>query len=89
MPPGVSAREAAGSLAERLRREAGLDAVKQINRAFQIAFARPPTNAERKAAQQFLAGQTTTRKPETDPARSALIDFCHVILNANELIYLD
>jgi len=86
---GEFAREAAGHFAERLRREAGNESAKQIERAFQIAFARPPTKTERKAGQQFLIEQATRRKSDADRQRAALVDFCHVILNANELIYID
>jgi hypothetical protein len=86
---GEFAREAAGHFAERLRREAGPEPTKQIDHAFQIAFARQPTKAEQKAGQQFLIEQGATRKADTEPQQAALIDFCHVILNANELIYID
>jgi len=86
---GEFAREAAGQFAERLRREAGNESAKQIDHAFQIAFARQPTKAERKAAQQFLVEQRVIRKSDANPQRAALTDFCHVILNANELIYID
>jgi hypothetical protein len=72
-----------------LWREAGHEPAKQVERAFQIAFARQPTKVERKAGQQFLIEQAATRKSDADPQRAALIDFCHVILNANELIYID
>ena len=86
---GEFAREAAGHFAERLRRETGNDPLKQIERAFQIAFARQPTKAERKAGQQFFIEQRAIRKSDADPQQAVLIDFCHVILNANELIYID
>jgi hypothetical protein len=86
---GEFVREAAGHFAERLRREAGHEPVKQIDRAFHTVFARQPTKVERKSGQQFLLDQRVLRKSDADPQRAALTDFCHVILNANELIYID
>ncbi len=83
---GEFTREAAGHFATRLRREAGNDVPKQIERAFQLAFTRPPSNVERVTALKFLQVQTATR--HADPT-AALVDFCHVLLNASELIYLD
>ena len=83
---GEFAREAAAHFAARLRREAGVDASKQIARAFQLAVTRPPGKVERVTARRFLQEQTTTRDAD---ANVALADFCHVLLNASELIYPD
>jgi len=83
---GEFTREAAVQFAARLRREAGVDASKQIERAFQLAFTRPPGKVERVTALKFLQEQTTTRDAD---ATAALADFCHVLLNASELIYPD
>ena len=83
---GEFTREAAAHFAARLRREAGSDATKQIERAFQLAFTRPPSKVERVTAMKFLREQTTTRNAD---ASAALADFCHVLLNASELIYPD
>jgi hypothetical protein len=44
-------------LAVRLMRECGADAVRQINRAYELALARYPTAAEMASARDFLAGQ--------------------------------
>jgi hypothetical protein len=97
---GEFTREAASEFARRLERETTrrgdwtdelCESVTdtQIERAFQIAFARLPTNDERKSIREFLAQQAVKRSGSASPARAALIDFCHVILNANELIYPD
>ena len=83
---GEFAREAAVHFATRLKREAGDDPTKQIERAFQLAFNRVPSKVERITAVNFLREQTATR--HADPA-VALADFCHVLLNSNELIYSD
>ena len=86
---GEFARESARHFAERLSREAGSAPKGQIERAFQIAFARRPTRTEREFALQFLGEQKAARQAEFDPEKAALVDFCHMILNANELIYID
>lgn len=86
---GEFAREAAAEFARRLQREAGANTAQQIERAFQIAFIRLPTSDEQKTVREFLAEQAVKRKESDDPACAALVDFCHVLLNANELIYLD
>jgi hypothetical protein len=70
-------RAQAGKLAERIGREAGGDAGRQAQLAFELAYARPPNAAEKKAAIEFLAGQ-----PE------ALIDFCQALFNSNEFVYM-
>ena len=83
---GEFTRGAASRFAERLRREAGSNSGAQIELAFQLAFTRPPNSVERAAAFKFLGNQAATRRAD---ARAALADFCHVLLNASELIYPD
>jgi hypothetical protein len=84
---GEFAREAAAQFAARLRRECGGDAEKQIARAFQLAFTREPSEAERSSTLGFLGTQAGTRA--TGGEEGALTDFCHVLLNTNELIHPD
>jgi hypothetical protein len=61
--------------AERVRKEAGDDPVQQINLAYRIALARPPSQAELAVALD-LAGS------------HSLTDVAHVILNLSEFLYL-
>lgn len=87
---GEFCREAARQFAGRLRSKAGDETVKQIERAFQIAFTRLPTERERTMAGAFLHEQSERYKADgPSAASSALVDFCHVLLNASELIYPD
>jgi hypothetical protein len=72
----VFALDMARRLAERLRREAGQDPGSQVRRAFELAFCRPPTPAEASEAASLVA-------------RHGLMALCRVILNTNELIYLE
>ena len=60
----------------RVEREAGADAAAQVNRAFQLAFGRPPTRDE-------LAGATQLVRAD------GLFALCRMLLNANEFVYLD
>ena len=62
---------------ERLKREAGPDASAQVNRAFELALSRPPSQSEAERAVAFIRG---------DP--QGLEDFCHVLFNLNEFVYL-
>jgi cytochrome c551/c552 len=62
--------------AERLRREAGPDAARQIDLAYRLALARPPTPAERSRMLAFLQ-------------RESLEQLARVILNLNEFVYAD
>ena len=62
--------------------------------AYRLALGRPPESDELEQAARFLdcqarmAGSLATQtKTGTDHA--SLVDFCHVLLNSNEFIYLD
>ena len=66
-----------GAFAKRVRELAGDDAGKQIDRAYLLALARPPSATERATALKFLA-----------PGGDALVDFCHALLNINEFVYV-
>ena len=83
---GEFAREAAVHFATRLKQEVGDDSPQQIERAFQLAFNRAPSKSERATAANFLREQSATRHADT---AGALVDFCHVLLNSNELVYSD
>ena len=83
----------AGKLAARVKKEAGVAADKQAERALWLAFSRAPS-AERvtdavafmkKQAETHQAGGRGTEAAETE----ALIDLCHVLFNCNEFIFLD
>ena len=62
--------------AERLKQEAGDHPAAQVSLGFALAFGRSASIEEQKAA------ETTIRK-------EGLFAFCHVLLNANEFVYLD
>ena len=86
-------------LADRLVEEAGDDPAKQVERAFRLAFCRPPTPGELAATTRFLdrearelvADSAGTSEPIDPEAASApaLEQFCRVIFNSNEFVYTD
>jgi hypothetical protein len=90
---GRFAHEQAAAFAARLEFEA--DASSRINRAFHLAFGRPPTDNERHDSLIFLTEQARRiegrPRPEdrTDPSGEALRAFCLVLLNANEFVTVD
>jgi len=62
--------------AERLAAEHGSNIDAQVERAFQLAFARSPDMTERELSRKTIA-------------QHGLWQFCRAILNANEFIYID
>lgn len=65
----------AGLFAERLEREAADDARAQVDLGFQLAFGRPPDQAERQESLEFVS-------------QYGLVAFCRALFNANEFVYI-
>ncbi|MHB1425625.1 MAG: PSD1 and planctomycete cytochrome C domain-containing protein [Gemmataceae bacterium] len=88
-------RTRAGDFAKRLLKDAGGDSAKAVDRAYCLAFGRPPTEVERRAGVEFLAQQNrerSARNPKQAPdeiRRQALTDYCQVLFGLNEFIYVD
>ncbi|MBL8865836.1 MAG: DUF1553 domain-containing protein, partial [Planctomycetia bacterium] len=74
--------EFAKAFAAKVRTEAGNDRMKQRDRVFLRALSRSPSDAERTAADKFLATHPGT-------SEDALVDLCHAVLNLNEFLYVD
>jgi hypothetical protein len=74
------AREQSVVFARRLLAECGDRPEKIVARAWQLAFGRPATPAEREHALTFLKKKTLA---------AALPDLCLALFNANEFIYID
>jgi hypothetical protein len=64
----------AGRFARRLEREAGADVAVQVERAFRLAFGRPPSAVERAAGVRLVRAR-------------GLAALCRALLNANEFLY--
>lgn len=72
----------AKSFSARVQKEAGLSPEKVVDRAFLLAFSRPPTSEERATLLDFL-------KQHKGPFPDAVTDLCHALLNLNEFLYVD
>jgi mono/diheme cytochrome c family protein len=66
----------AGYFAQRLEKEVGTDAQQQIVRAFGLAFGRAPDAGEVRLGRDLIA-------------QHGLPQFCRVLLNASEFVYID
>jgi hypothetical protein len=76
----------AAEFAKRIKSDAGNDREAQIRLAFQLAYGRPATASELEQSLEFL-NQQAARNAEA--ASAVLTDFCHVLLNSNEFLYVD
>ena len=72
----------ANAMARRLSDPPSATLEERVQRAYELAYGRKPTAGELKDATEFL--QTNAGQSE-----EALVDFCHVILNSNEFLYVD
>jgi mono/diheme cytochrome c family protein len=79
----------AEALATRLRKEHPADETARLDAAYRLTFARPPTDAERRRAVAFLDEQAKRLTAGKDGRAAAWTDLCHVLLNANEFLYVD
>ena len=77
----------ARALAERLQGDSLGSPSERLRRAFDLAWGRDPTDDEFGAALDFVGAADGEDPPPLDSER--LIDFCHVLLNSNEFLYLD
>lgn len=89
--------------AEHVRNEAGKDPRSQIERAFWLAFSRPPDSKEMQVTLDFLTRQQDYHGRHNEqllelgidpaeilsPAAAALVDLCHSLFNANEFVYVN
>jgi mono/diheme cytochrome c family protein len=66
----------AGHWAQRLEKDAGADPAAQVRRAFRLALAREPADAELAAAKTLVQS-------------AGLVQFCRMLLNANEFVTID
>jgi hypothetical protein len=72
----------AKAFARRLSQPSSATLDERIATAYTLAYGRSPTGDEARAATEFLR---STAADDQD----ALVDFCHVILNSNEFLYVD
>ena len=60
----------------------------RIRAAYETAFGRPPNANEYKAATDFLQSQAQAHG-EKQPAEKSWSDFCHVLFNVKEFVFLN
>ena len=88
-------RTAALDFADRLLEEAGSESAKCVDRGYQLAVSRSPSDTERLASLEFLETQIrdrTTRDSKTpaiEAHRRALADWCQILFSLNEFLYID
>jgi hypothetical protein len=71
----------AKALARRLN-ESSKTLDERVTAAYRAAFSREPTNEESRVGVEFLQASSAS-------GEEALVDFCHVLLNSNEFLYMD
>lgn len=76
----------AAEFARRVQSAAGSERDSQIVLAYRLAYGREPSDTERTAAIEFLNQQAARNAAA---ASATLTDFCQVLLNSNELLYVD
>lgn len=77
--------EWAQAFARRVRNDAGMSTASQIERAYRLAFSRPPSQEETRAALAFL----NRHEKFAGDKEASFVDFCHMLLNSNEFVYLN
>ena len=81
--------------ARRLTKECGDDTTRLVNRAFELAIARTPSESEAAASHNFIASQDERRhhrEPDQPPDMTrqlAITDFCQTLFGLNEFLYVD
>lgn len=62
-----------------------------VEKAFEISFARLPSNTELNASIEFIEAQSKSRsdRAEENPRFEALTDYCQSLFGLNEFIYVD
>ena len=87
MVNGSFSRMRAEAFAQRLAEESNLDPSALVNLAVRLAWGRLPTEAEQKLAIEYI-GSDVQVDSKSD-GRDRWVDFCHVLLNSSEFIYVD
>jgi hypothetical protein len=81
-------RNQARYFAQRLRNEAPESLEKQVTRAWELAYGRPPEAGESEVALRFVRKQLEPQKG-VDPELAALTNLCQQLLSSNEFLYVD
>ncbi|MBS0205777.1 MAG: DUF1553 domain-containing protein [Planctomycetes bacterium] len=88
-------RTTALDFADRLLMQTGTEPAKCVERGYQLAVCRAPSDTERQASVEFLETQIqarTTRDSKTsvdEARRRAVADWCQILFSLNEFLYVD
>ena len=83
-------RQQAEKLSERIRLSKDDSLESMVDRGYQLAFGRLPTDSERERMIAFVEHQKTASNGDSEESnKQSLIEFCHVLLCLNEFIYID
>jgi hypothetical protein len=77
----------AKKLAEQLAEGKYATPDEMLSAAFRLAWGRPPTESELSSALRFIAAALAEEQWTFD--RDRLVDFCHVLFNSNEFLYVE
>ncbi len=89
---GQYARDRAGAMAKRLSTVAdSTDPESVLRSAFHLAWGRDPSPQQMTAALTFLSasGAESADGQEDLPKEERYVDFCHVLFNSNQFLYVD
>jgi hypothetical protein len=75
----------AKDLAARVRNDAGMDRASQVERAWKLVYSRDAAAGETADALAFLDRQTRI----AGSADQAFVDFCHMLMNSSEFVYIN
>ena len=73
------------SFADRVLNDGGMSPESQIDRAYKLAYARPPSADERLTALSFIDKQAQI----SGDRKTAFGDLCHMLFNSNEFLYVN
>lgn len=79
----------AEKLSARIRSADDVPLATAVDRAYQSAFSRLPTDTERTVMLAFIEQQRATMGEAPDATKRALVEFCQVLLCLNEFVYVD
>ena len=91
-------RDLSIEFAKRVEKEVGNDRYRQVERTYQIALSRGPSNNEKLLALESIEKLTAAWKkqpadPKSDdnvkPETRALAAFCHVVMNSAGFVFVD
>ena len=80
-------QQLAEHFARRVRKEAGDDPARQVERVYLIALSRLPSEEEKRIGREALA--RFAKEWGKDPAEKPLATFCHAIVNSAAFVYVD